>query len=473
MANKDFTRFTNHIVQYFWDPPPRNADTASPIWCLGRRYDSRYLDARQSKVTGTGTGSSSSGTGTSPSSHSDISQADSAVVTDAGQKSTESAENGKDDLSTTTGTHLTHSAEEEEALGWPPEFLDDMEARIWLSYRSNFPPISKSSDPAATSAMSFSTKLRNLGNQGGFTSDTGWGCMIRSGQSLLANSLAMLMLGREWRLRDGGLEQEHKDLLALFADTPEAPFSLHKFVEHGAQACGKHPGEWFGPSATARSLQALTDKFPSAGLRVYARPDDSDVYAEQLFATAGQKDADGHFQPTLIVLGVRLGIDRITPVYHAALKAALEMPHSVGIAGGRPSSSHYFIGHQGEQFFYLDPHTTRPALPSDPSAADIETCHTRRLRRLGIAEMDPSMLLGFLIRSREDFEQWRKAVEGMAGKAIIHFQDREPVYRFSGAVGRERPGAVDEVEAWDDEVTGEEDDDDDDDDVEQGLHVHG
>ncbi|KAK3677134.1 Cysteine protease atg4 [Recurvomyces mirabilis] len=447
MANKDFTRFTNHIVQYFWDPPPRN-DDPSAIWCLGRRYDSRYLDARQAKVTSTGTG-----TGTSPSAHSDISQADSAVVTDAGQKSSESAENGKDDLSTIN--NLTHS-EEEEALGWPTDFLDDMEARIWLSYRSNFPPISKSSDPAATSAMSFSTKLRNLGNQGGFTSDTGWGCMIRSGQSLLANSLAMLKLGREWRLTSGGMEQVHKDLLALFADTPEAPFSLHKFVEHGAQACGKHPGEWFGPSATARSLQALTDKFPSAGLRVYSRPDDSDVYAEQLFATAGQKDADGSFQPTLIVLGVRLGIDRITPVYHAALKSALEMPQSVGIAGGRPSSSHYFIGHQNDQFFYLDPHTTRPALPPNPSAADIETCHTRRLRRLGTAEMDPSMLLGFLIRSKEDFEKWRKEVEEAEGKAIIHVHDREPVYKRSF----ERPGAVDEVEAWDDEVTGEEDDDD-------------
>lgn len=243
MANTEFSRFTKHVVQYFWDPLPRN-DDPSDIWCLGRRYDSRYLDARQSKVTGS-----------SPSAHSDISQADSAVVTDAGQKSSETAENGKDDLSNSSLSSAPLSHSEEEALGWPAEFLDDMETKIWLSYRSNFPPISKSSDPAATSAMSFSTKLRNLGNQSGFTNDTGWGCMIRSGQSLLANSLAMLRLGREWRLTDGEKEQEHKDLLALFADTPDAPLSLHKFVEHGAQACGKHPGEWFGPSATARSLQ--------------------------------------------------------------------------------------------------------------------------------------------------------------------------------------------------------------------------
>lgn len=240
MANNDLTRFSKKVVQYFWDPLPRN-DDPSAIWCLGRSYDSRYLDARQAKVTGA-----------SPSAHSDseMSQADSAVVTEADQKPEESAENGQDDLA---NSKLDMSRTDEEALGWPPDFLDDLEARIWLTYRNAFPPIAKSSDPNAVSAMSFSTKLRNLGSQGGFTSDTGWGCMIRSGQSLLANSLAQLKLGREWR--NGQKAEEHKDLLALFADAPEAPFSIHKFVEHGAQACGKHPGEWFGPSATARSLQ--------------------------------------------------------------------------------------------------------------------------------------------------------------------------------------------------------------------------
>ena len=72
-------------------------------------------------------------------------------------------------------------------------------------------------------------------------------------KSLLANALSILRLGRDWRR--GLKEGDHKDLLSLFADTPESPFSIHKFVEHGAKACGKHPGEWFGPSATARSIQ--------------------------------------------------------------------------------------------------------------------------------------------------------------------------------------------------------------------------
>lgn len=241
MASSDFARVSKRVVQYFWDPMPRNEDP-SVICCLGRSYDSRYQDARQTHLQ----------PGTSPSAGSDsaISQADSAVVTKAHQKPGAESPVGQE-AQAKGDTNLSTS--QEEAPGWPPEFLDDLEAKIWLTYRSNFPPIAKSTDPTAGATMSLSTKLRNLGNQGGFSSDTGWGCMIRSGQSLLANTLALLELGRDWRR--GQQTQEHKRLIGLFADTPEAPFSVHKFVEHGAQACGKHPGEWFGPSATARCIQ--------------------------------------------------------------------------------------------------------------------------------------------------------------------------------------------------------------------------
>lgn len=242
MANNDFTRFSKKVVQLFWDPLPRNEDPAK-VWCLGRSYDSRYQHARTPRPATT-----------SPSAKSDdstASHANSAVAAPLQSNEGEGQPEQSQDPATKSQAELSRS--EEEALGWPAEFLDDLESRPWLTYRSNFAPIPKSNDPAATSAMSFSTKLRSLANQGNFTSDTGWGCMIRSGQSMLANALVVLKLGRDWRL--GQQESEHRALLQLFADAPEAPFSIHKFVEHGAEACGKHPGEWFGPSATARCIQ--------------------------------------------------------------------------------------------------------------------------------------------------------------------------------------------------------------------------
>ena len=47
-------------------------------------------------------------------------------------------------------------------------------------------------------------------------------------------------------------------------------------------------------------------------------------------------------------------------------QALYTFPQSVGIAGGRPSSSYYFVGAQADSLFYLDPHHARPAIPFRP-----------------------------------------------------------------------------------------------------------
>lgn len=100
-------------------------------------------------------------------------------------------------LESNTAAEQAASITDKEEGGWPSAFLDDFEAKIWLTYRSSFPIIPRSQDPRALSAMTFSVRLRSqIVDQGGFTSDTGWGCMIRSGQSLLANAILVLRLGR-------------------------------------------------------------------------------------------------------------------------------------------------------------------------------------------------------------------------------------------------------------------------------------
>lgn len=81
---------------------------------------------------------------------------------------------------------------------------------------------------------------------------------------------------------------------------------------------------------THHASRALTNAH-ELSLRVYSAGDGADVYEDSFMKIA---KADGkHFQPTLILVGTRLGIDKINPVYWEALVASLQMTQSIGIAG--------------------------------------------------------------------------------------------------------------------------------------------
>lgn len=105
----------------------------------------------------------------------------------------------------------------------------------------------------------------------------------------------------------------------------------------------------------------------------------------------------------------------------------------------------------------MDPHQTRPALPlhnnlADYSEEEIESCHTRRLRRLSIKDMDPSMLIAFMIRDEADWKEWRESMRNVDGKPVVHVADVEPPLHGHGT---ERASAVDDVEILDDDDEGD------------------
>ncbi|UZP45461.1 hypothetical protein NXS19_013273 [Fusarium pseudograminearum] len=415
MANVDLGPY-RRIVQIFWDPEPTNDVVHDqPVWCLGRSY--RLNGKKNTKADDH-----------HPQTPPSVLKAETETqeAHDTAQPPnppTNAPDTPPDSISSSFSSSLAYDDPVVDG-GWPSGFISDFESKIWMTYRSEFEPIPRSTNPQATSALSLSMRLKSqLGDQSPFSSDSGWGCMIRSGQSMLANTIAMVRLGRgDWPSFD-------------MAPVPVA-----------------YPGEWFGPSATARCIQALTNSHESS-IRVYSTGDGPDVYEDELMQIAKPPGED--FHPTLVLVGTRLGIDKITPVYWEALIAALQMPQSVGIAGGRPSSSHYFIGAQGSFLFYLDPHHTRVALPyrEDPieyTSEEIASCHTPRLRRIHVREMDPSMLIGFLIQNEVDWQELKRNVKHVQGKSIIHITDRNAVL---GGSSEGRESAIDEVETLSDDDT--------------------
>lgn len=106
---------------------------------------------------------------------------------------------------------------------------------------------------------------------------------------------------------------------------------LARAPPHGASSESHHPPS--NPRLASwliRKHRALANNYEPAGLRVYITRDGGDVYEDAFRKVAV---VDGVFKPTLILVGIRLGIERVTPVYWEALKACVQMPQSVGIAG--------------------------------------------------------------------------------------------------------------------------------------------
>ncbi|KAI6044613.1 cysteine protease required for autophagy [Pisolithus marmoratus] len=283
-----------------------------------------------------------------------------------------------------------HSAKNP-AAHWPPAFYADFTSRIWLTYRDQFPPIRDSTLAALDSDLASGVqsiipcsprqKRWNWPGTGekGWTSDAGWGCMLRTGQTLLANSLLHLHLGRDWRCPPQAVRTTdfatYVQIITWFLDTPlpQAPFSVHRMALAGKDL-GKDVGQWFGPSTAAGAIKTLVHTFPEAGLGVAVAADgvvyQTDVYAaSNVHMRSPRRLARSSWgdRAVLVLVGIRLGLKGVNPIYYGAIKALFTFPQSAGIAGGRPSSSYYFLGSQADNLFYLDPHHPRPAVPLRPA----------------------------------------------------------------------------------------------------------
>ena len=111
----------------------------------------------------------------------------------------------------------------------------------------------------------------------------------------------------------------------------------------------------------------------------------------------------------LLLLPLRLGIDAVNPIYGQFIRGALRSSCSLGIVGGLPEKSLYFVGYQDWDLFFLDPHILKPfdqSAFSDPDKL-IKDYHTARVRSIPIEEIDPSMLFGFICCSAEEVVQLR------------------------------------------------------------------
>ncbi|TDH02540.1 hypothetical protein EPR50_G00153740 [Perca flavescens] len=321
---------------------------------------------------------------------------------------------------------------------------------LWLTYRRGFPQLAGCS----------------------LTTDSGWGCVLRTGQTLLARGLLLHLMPPGWTwsashhdhhafkddmdlprtrpsdsaehradvkegpkkrgrklslgsLMDRPMEATHRRVVSWFADHPTAPFGIHQLVEWG-KSSGKKAGDWYGPSMAAHILRkAVAASADLPDLVVYVAQDCT-IYLEDVKGLCEQPPPQS-WKSVIILVPVRLGGRELNPSYVTCVKKLLTLQCCIGIIGGKPKHSLFFVGFQDDHLLYLDPHYCRPAVDTTKENFPLESFHCKYPRKMAFSRMDPSCTIGFYAKGQKDFESLCTVVK----EALSTSAEMYPMFIFA------------------------------------------
>lgn len=297
------------------------------------------------------------------------------------------------------------------------EFLKDFRSRMLLTYRKSLQPVLALADGDHIS------------------SDTGWGCMLRVTQMMLAQCFLSILLGREWRFDENTDLADGSSYLAVascFLDVPTASFSLHRFVLTGQQLLGKKPSSWFGPTSAAQvSARLFSDAATEESSPSFVRrtacvvSEDGAIYRDLVLEQfESGKDA------VILLVCRRLGLDYFNlDDYREGVESCFQLPEFQGLASGNSASSaHFFVATHGDSLIFLDPHSTQPALNSMEDIRASLGLRPERPYPLLWSRLNPSICMSFLVRSKEEFNLLCARLAEGPRSHVFEVLDRKPCY---------------------------------------------
>ncbi|VBB28853.1 unnamed protein product [Acanthocheilonema viteae] len=313
-------------------------------------------------------------------------------------------------------------------MGRIKEFMSSL---LWFTYRKNFQPIGGT----------------------GPTTDQGWGCMLRCGQMLLGRVLIMRHLGRNWLWdRDIKLAKykrilphmgvsEGKEIGEWFGPNTAAQvlkklviydqwsrLTVHVALDNvlitsdiRTMAFTKPPQRKSGSRReTGSDYNDNHDAINLAEAEILPDLTRSPTRSETS-SISSYGGVNEEWRPLLIIIPLRLGLNTINRCYFPAIQAFFQLPQCVGIIGGRPNHALYFCGIADNNLLYLDPHFCQDFVDLDETTTTRDerdgyveikndefkdsTYHCPFILSTKIDKVDPSLALGFLCHTEDDYNE--------------------------------------------------------------------
>ena len=325
---------------------------------------------------------------------------------------------------------------------------------IYISYRSNYKP------------------QYTKDNETEYTSDCGWGCMIRSSQMILARGIYKLFKYKE-RKKGAKIDKNFliKSVIYFFLDNNlniqidlgqnyygmenyiktiyklnksykgitsiEPPFNIQKICILG-ELTGKTCGEWFSDYDLPNIYSTINrsfNVFPDVEILHFNSNIDLNTFFKRCFIAKDNKNKQEKYityqkqkyyfnKIGLIFISVRLGLETILSDYYPSIKNLFKCKECIGFMGGKTYSASYFIGYVGNELIYMDPHYNQNSI-KNLEKEGINSYIEKSLYKLNFTKLQTAFTIGFLCRDIDEYIDFLKYSVDMTKNIFCYYISNE------------------------------------------------